>query len=173
MLSIKEYINKDGPKPKQFCKNGHEMTETNAVQRYSKDGTKNGRRCRACIQNNTLEYKKKNPDSEYRLQTEKHMKKRYGINSVRDCDRILESQGNKCAICGSSDNVWGKGFQKVWHIDHEHNGRPNYRGIICSGCNHTLGRMGDDLEGIQGFVNYLQTHKPVYEDSPIQLKLFQ
>jgi recombination endonuclease VII len=152
-----DYKNKRGPKPHTHCKFGHELTPENTVQVYAKNGTKNGRRCKQCIAEDQKAYREANPDRMYRHRIVHQMRTRYGINSLEERDAILAAQGGACAICGTTDCSWRKGFQKAWHIDHKHDGTANHRGIICSGCNHTIGRANDNPELLDKMAAYLRS----------------
>lgn len=46
---------------------------------------------------------------------------------------------------------------KRLHIDHDHI-TGEVRGLLCSGCNTSLGHLGDDPERILGLVEYLRKH---------------
>ena len=51
-----------------------------------------------------------------------------------------------CELCGSQDHLV---------IDHCHKtGR--LRGVLCSPCNRSLGKLGDNVEGIQKALTYLE-----------------
>lgn len=55
--------------------------------------------------------------------------------------KMLEAQGNKCAICG---RVPGK--NKRLGVDHDHN-IGEIRGLLCAQCNHAIGLL-QDSEGL-------------------------
>lgn len=116
------------------CSRGHDLA-VHGTQRY-KNGKRDGRRCKACREYESVS--------------------KYGLSSFKERETILKEQGGKCAICDTTDAAWGQGFMRTWHIDHAHNGKPNYRGILCSECNLTLGRLKDDLKLIYKFVDYLE-----------------
>ena len=54
-------------------------------------------------------------------------------------DALFESQGRRCAACGSPD----AGSDRGWHTDHIH-GTKTVRGILCTGCNLAIGFLKDD-----------------------------
>lgn len=62
-------------------------------------------------------------------------------------DKLYANQGGCCAICGR--------YYEVLHIDHIH-GTLLVRGLLCQSCNTGLGKLGDDLAGLQRAVAYLQ-----------------
>ena len=63
---------------------------------------------------------------------------------------MFEAQGEKCAICGTTD--WGCLGPM---IDHNHdNGK--VRGILCLGCNTAIGYLKDDPEIAKALADYLE-----------------
>jgi hypothetical protein len=70
-----------------------------------------------------------------------------------DWDRIFESQGRVCAVCGSDDpqgNVHGQ-----WATDHDHS-TGLVRGILCNPCNIMLGFGRDDPSVLDRGAEYLR-----------------
>lgn len=66
---------------------------------------------------------------------------------------LLELQGGRCGICGSSDPKSTR--SQNFHVDHDHEtGR--IRGLLCRVCNFGLGYFNDNLEGLMRAVAYLQ-----------------
>lgn len=77
----------------------------------------------------------------------------YGI-SVADYERLLAEQGGACAICGRVDS--GNAKDTRLHVDHCHaTGR--VRGLLCTNCNHGLGKFADSPERIERAALYLRT----------------
>lgn len=152
---------KRGPKNKTHCSRGHEFTEENTIQCYSNNGTLNGRRCRICHNERVkLDSREDKNGTCYRSRTSYQLRTRYGIKGgLEERDAILAAQDGKCAICGTSDCVWDKGFTKVWHIDHKHDGTINHRGIICSDCNHTIGRVKDNPALLRKMADYIESYQ--------------
>ena len=72
---------------------------------------------------------------------------RYGISLI-DYEIMLHRQEGKCAICSKVMNPPC--------VDHCHTTK-EVRGLLCRSCNKALGTFGDDLEGIQNVVKYLET----------------
>ena len=76
--------------------------------------------------------------------TNHQTQKRYGID-VETYKQRMASQSS-CEICGS---------KKELCYDHDHV-TMEFRGVLCRGCNRSLGQLGDSLEGIMKVVNYLK-----------------
>ena len=77
------------------------------------------------------------------------LKKRYGL-SVIAFETMLNGQGGKCAICGTTE--WGR-----WgpNVDHDHiTGR--VRGLICFKCNIALGYLEYLKKYVERVKNYLK-----------------
>ena len=107
--------------------------------------SKHGRRnlCISCcvIRNNQ---NSKNKD----WKTDHQTKKRYGVDVSTYKSRM--SSSSCCEICGSTEELC---------YDHDHLTMA-FRGVLCRGCNRSLGQLGDNLEGIKRVLKYLtkETH---------------
>jgi hypothetical protein len=71
----------------------------------------------------------------------------YGI-SVEDYDKMLESQGGGCYICGIGP------VGRALDIDHDHR-TGKVRGLLCSNHNRALGLLGDDPDLLLAAHTYL------------------
>lgn len=81
--------------------------------------------------------------------------KGYGI-TVEDYNRMLERQGNRCAICGTLS-----GERKGIHclcVDHDHNTN-KVRGLLCHDCNRALGSF-NTIDRLKRAVKYLEEGGP-------------
>lgn len=79
-----------------------------------------------------------------------HIKREYGMSSEQYEYMLLE-QGGVCAANGCHE-IMKHGRLSV---DHCHKtGR--IRGLLCSQCNTTLGRVGDSIEKLKGLISYLE-----------------
>ena len=77
-----------------------------------------------------------------------HLKKTYDI-SINDYDRILRSQGGRCAICKGGTS------KRHFAVDHNHkNG--NVRGLLCARCNTGLARFMDNITTLRRAVRYMK-----------------
>jgi hypothetical protein len=77
----------------------------------------------------------------------------YGVG-LEWFDKLLESQGGRCALCGT-DTPGGQGG---FHVDHDHLTGKN-RELLCHGCNVMLGFAKDSTEILQKAIDYLNKHK--------------
>lgn len=126
-------------KQKTHCKYGHELTPDNVRQTY-KNGRKDGRKCVTCEKEGLKNYRNLNPEKINTIRTNSAIKTKYGLDGIEGRDKLLKAQGGKCALCERSDCHWGKGFNNVWHIDHDHV-TGEVRGILCAPCNTFIGQV--------------------------------
>lgn len=85
------------------------------------------------------------------------LKKDFGITHD-EYERILESQGGGCAICGSavnSDSRETRNGKYFLHIDHCH-ATGCVRGILCSACNMGIGKFNDSPELLRMAAKYIE-----------------
>jgi len=73
----------------------------------------------------------------------------YGI-TLKDYDKMLEEQGDKCKICKTKV----PGGHGRFHVDHDHLTN-KIRGLLCMNCNHMLGCCKDDIETLATAIQYL------------------
>lgn len=73
-----------------------------------------------------------------------HRQRTYGIGDLQLAS-MKEAQQNACAICGTVRSLF---------IDHDHQ-TGKVRGLLCMPCNVGLGKMGDDMAGLQRAMEYL------------------
>lgn len=78
--------------------------------------------------------------------------RKYGITQD-DFDRILESQGGGCAICGAKTSNDGRSL----HVDHDHK-TGAIRSILCYSCNSAAGKLRDDPDLAMRLALYLERH---------------
>jgi hypothetical protein len=70
--------------------------------------------------------------------------------TVFDYNRLIESQGYLCAICGVHEDAFAHGLG----VDHDHtNGK--VRGLLCGSCNAILGLAKDSVGILESAVAYL------------------
>ncbi len=80
------------------------------------------------------------------------LKYNYGL-TPEGWQRLFESNGKKCMICGRSD--FGK---RGPQIDHCH-ATNRVRGILCHLCNMAIGLLNDDIAVLESAVKYLKDNK--------------
>jgi hypothetical protein len=91
-------------------------------------------------------------DPEFRrLRREAHVRYKYGIDQA-EVERLIESQGGRCAICGGERNGPGKRL----HIDHCHD-TGKVRGMLCAKCNTAVGLLDNDPARAEQLARYLRT----------------
>jgi len=76
--------------------------------------------------------------------TDHQTKKRYGVDA--DTYKRLMATSSCCEICGKIEELC---------YDHCHD-TMKFRGVLCRGCNRSLGQLGDNIEAIQKVLDYLQ-----------------
>jgi Recombination endonuclease VII len=136
-----------GEEMKTHCINGHEFTEENTWIN-PKDNT---RICKICKSANYKRCREKHRERHLLRKNESQAKQLYGW-TLADRDSLLTEQGNACAICGRTDLTWGKGFNDVWHTDHEHGKDGTHRGILCATCNTALGKLEPFMDKVIAYL---------------------
>ncbi len=79
-------------------------------------------------------------------------KYKYGI-TIEGYEKLLKQQGNKCAICGTTN----PGKSRVnFSVDHDHKKKKDFvRGLLCTSCNQGLGYFEDNPERLVAAAGYL------------------
>lgn len=83
----------------------------------------------------------------------KYLRRKYGI-TLAERDAILAAQGHMCAACGAIE----PGTKKGWHVDHDH-GTNVIRGVLCHGCNVSLGLTKDNPATLRALAAYAEGHQ--------------
>lgn len=89
---------------------------------------------------------KANLEKRHRTGRNFQLKRRYGVDETEVAWMALR-QGDVCAVCGDGEAV---------HVDHDHESGA-VRGVLCFNCNRGLGYLGDDLAGMYGLADHLET----------------
>ena len=86
----------------------------------------------------------------------------YGM-TLQQYDTMLEEQGGVCAVCRQPESsVNQRGQVKPLAVDHCHStGR--IRGLLCSGCNVSIGHAKDNPETLRNLANYLEANTNVFQ----------
>lgn len=113
------------------------------IKQPSKDYTDHAAYMRAYRKNNPLIFKN--------LELKKH----FGI-TLSQYNKLKESQNGVCAICGKPETIFDSKQQKLRElsVDHCHT-TGKIRGLLCSHCNHAIGKFNDDVDLLQKAINYL------------------
>lgn len=143
---------KVGPAPRDFCKNGHDMSVT---RRAASDGQTY---CIECRYAKAREHRKANPEQYKRYTRTSKLRKAYGI-SIEETEAILERQGGKCAICGTKE-FNGRGYA----VDHDHE-TGNVRGILCTNCNTGIAMFKDNVEVMENAIDYLMAQQEMMKQA--------
>jgi hypothetical protein len=112
--------------------------------------------CRLCVNSNYNPSTQKKYQKKYkRRQTNWRLEKRYGI-SVDFFEKLLFSQGHRCAICliHIEEHKANKTKDVNFAVDHCHS-TGLIRGLLCYKCNMGLGYFNDNPELTQSATNYL------------------
>lgn len=84
---------------------------------------------------------------------DRQLRHRYGITRA-DYEKMYASQGGACIICGKSRPMQtAKGLV----VDHCHD-TGKVRGLLCAGCNYSLGVFKDSSAVLLRAASYLQQH---------------
>lgn len=78
--------------------------------------------------------------------------RRYGL-TPEDYQRLLDSQGGACAICGREQSA-----NVALAVDHDHD-TGVIRGLLCHRCNSGIGSLGDSVALLKLAIWYLE-HPP-------------
>ena len=80
-----------------------------------------------------------------------NLRKKYGL-TPEQVDAMISAQGDKCAICGTSNRGLPHRFPAV---DHCHKTKI-VRGILCRKCNQGLGLFNDNPQLLRSAASYLE-----------------
>ena len=85
-----------------------------------------------------------------------NLKIKYGI-TIDHYNSMLAKQENRCDICG----IHISELKYKLGVDHVHGewGPDSVRGLLCRNCNNGIGKLGDDIEGLERALLYLQKYE--------------
>lgn len=85
-----------------------------------------------------------------------NLQRRYGITRD-DYLKMLLEQGGVCAICKTAEAVINKktGTFRLLAVDHCHT-TGKVRGLLCSHCNHAIGKFKDNVDILKSAISYLE-----------------
>lgn len=84
-----------------------------------------------------------------RASKDRHLRRSYGI-TIKDYDKMFESQGGTCAICGRPETAKGRSLA----VDHSHD-TGEVRGLLCHACNTSIGKFRENREWLLKAIKYL------------------
>jgi len=81
----------------------------------------------------------------------------YGLN-IGQYDAMLREQNYACAICKGTEITKSKnGSIRALAVDHCHiTGK--VRGLLCTSCNHGIGKLKDSIQILTNSIEYLKKH---------------
>jgi hypothetical protein len=79
-------------------------------------------------------------------------RRKYGI-TIDEYNTLLAKQAGVCALCRhpTRRGTYGGNLD----VDHDH-ATGKVRGLLCTSCNHALGVLGDNVEGLELALKYLK-----------------
>ena len=104
--------------------------------------------CKECHRAQVRRSNLDNPIRAAEVSRRSTLKYQYGM-SIEEYDALLASQDGVCAICGSLP------VKKRLAVDHDHTTN-DVRGLLCTRCNTTLGRMKDDPALLRRAADYVE-----------------
>lgn len=105
------------------------------------------RECKIC--NKERKYAWHHTDSGKISSANTKLKRRYGI-TLEEYEKMLESVGGRCEICGASNSDHGHRLG----VDHNH-ATGEIRGILCKSCNVAISRFKDDASIMRRASEYI------------------
>lgn len=105
--------------------------------------------CQKCNKEYHSDYYRENTKKLSKQWENSRLKRKYGI-TLDEVDRMRERQGGLCANteCGREAKV----------VDHCHE-TGKVRGLLCNGCNASLGHLKEDPSRIRGLIRYIKKHE--------------
>jgi hypothetical protein len=102
-------------------------------------------------------FNSENPNNN-RYFKDKLLQKRFKI-SLADYENLLKMQNSTCSICNKQESSMDKKSNKIrmLSVDHNHT-TGEIRGLLCRGCNTSIGLLDDNITLIQKAIKYLQNH---------------
>lgn len=82
--------------------------------------------------------------------------KRFGL-TPESFDILVTEQGNLCKICGNPETNTHHKSGKLMRLSVDHcHASGKVRGLLCNGCNTSIGRLGDTYESVLRAAEYLR-----------------
>ncbi len=100
--------------------------------------------CYSCNRKRVVKWGKENPEKNTKGKLDSRARRIYKITYEEYVKRM--STSDCCEICGVKEQLC---------YDHDHK-TMEFRGVLCSKCNRSVGQLGDTLESIQKVIDYLK-----------------
>jgi cytochrome c peroxidase len=139
-----------------------------SVELFNKSNRRDGYQtyCRACHNSMQREKYSSSPlekvkrqiragrrkDRDPLVQRRAELKRLYGI-TLEDYADMFSKQNGVCAICKEECTT-----KKSLSVDHSHK-TGKVRGLLCNGCNTSLGRFKDDVVVLKAAIKYLEDNE--------------
>lgn len=96
------------------------------------------------------------------------LRKSFGIDLI-DYQKMFVEQGGCCAACKNPERDMRNGKVKWLAVDHCHE-TGAVRGLLCAGCNMSIGRMQEDPDRLRAAADYIERHKALMPSNVITIK---
>ena len=106
------------------------------------------------VRRKTSEYQRNHPEMRNKKNL-KHTLKKFNL-TIDDYNKMFKEQDGRCGCCGKHQSE----LEKRLHIDHCHD-TDKVRGLLCWECNASIGKLGDNLDGVLKAVSYLEKFENV------------
>jgi len=126
----------------KYFEDNREMLRQKSLERYHRhklQSRKAAKKWKATNKQRVREYARKN--------SARH---RYGL-SFDQLDALTESQGNRCAICGTPPT------KRALDVDHDHQSGV-VRALLCNRCNRLVALIESESNLAERAIEYLATH---------------
>lgn len=130
------------------------------VTLYNKNhnGTCSVERCNGKYKANELCQEHFSQSPEGKLSKKKARLKKYGL-TPKEYDKMVETQDNRCVICGNNETIKLHGKVQELAVDHVKDSNPIIvRGLLCIKCNSGIGLFNHDVSILQNAIKYLKQH---------------
>lgn len=143
MLNLNEIVCPKCRTPKEKKEFGKDSTTAKGISSW----------CKLCKKTWRAQHRKDNPEKYRKIDFERDLQKRYGIETS-EYNRMFDEQKGYCACCGQSH----ENFRNGLHVDHDH-ATGQVRGLLCTQCNPGIGYFEDSIERLEMAIKYLKKFK--------------
>lgn len=100
----------------------------------------------------SAKWRKKHPKAHKLSDRKQSLRRLYGI-TIKEYNELCKQQSYRCAIC----NIHADNLSQNLAVDHCHKTN-EIRGILCTNCNTGIGKLGDNVEGLEKALSYLRNN---------------